>query len=589
MARGAATRKGPKRQEDPHQYSSLLWDALAKREQEPSAPRALQHTPPRSTPPTHLSVFVPLRPSYRGPAFPLRHSDAAKAKLTDAARLQAVLDVGWVRSLGPRERGQIAGQVEIARSGRRGSLRVQQQHEEGKQETRGRKLSPEGIVAQHYQVARPVISKLVQHANTRPDVASLPRSGRPTVLTPTKQEKLAETFNKHQGLANTRSLAAEPLQGWETTYKGRKRTSPSHQTVSAWVKAQDIHTFSERPPLLNNPTAIEERRVAATTLRGVASFNCDTDESYVVKGHGAKKPCFVPTKTLTRETAPVLQDAAHGHPPKLFLSGIVTRPRFKLLKGNRVELDSVHNGKVALFRIRGVRQRKKRRRGDDKKFIPLEDDPIFENVNMDGVLYRELMTMKGGGLDMIQAYNEAREPRETAKVLTLDIARLEQLRRADPPNVRPVVADEMRTMLQEDGAPGHGYDNRHGGRPTPVHDALEAECSARRVKLIKQPRLSPEMNMLDLGVWNALKSRVAARGAEVPQYTGGNTNEVEAALWAIVKEEWELLPAETLFRIAMMKEVVFEEIAKVEGQEVARVPHVGVRQLFELVSPAQQE
>jgi len=54
-----------------------------------------------------------------------------------------------------------------------------------------------------------------------------------------------------------------------------------------------------------------------------------------------------------------------------------------------------------------------------------------------------------------------------------------------------------------------------------------------------------------------------------------------------VRDERGKLPAEKLFRIAMVTVMMFEKIVEAKGLDVAAVPHAGVRKLFAVKSSSQ--
>ena len=484
-----------------------------------SLKRALaRSTPPRepssSSSSSPLETRLPLRPTYDGDAFEFKHSKAGASKLTDAARCQAVEDVHWLKAQPERVVAEFAGRTTIEAADRRTSLRTQVRHELERSETRGRKPTVEAIVARHYGVDKKTVKNLVRTLVSRPNLAALQRPGRPAVLTPTKQARLKEVFNKHEGRAPLRKLASESVEGWETSYDKEKRKSPSTYTWRRYLKDATIRTLRPRPDINNSAKAVSERLSYCTAYLQCAADSIDVDEAYVRPGSDRKKPSVI---VEPGEKPPPYVDAAHGYPPNVLLIGLVTAPEFEetvdATGQSIVKVSKVQDGKVLLARVRGVRQRQKARRGLDGKLIEKSTDPIYFNLNINGAVYRELMRKEGGGLDMVDEYIKADQPgRQTAKVLAVDMTVAEASEDEGELVHKGRRSKRMRSgqvRIQEDGAPGHGFDNRHEGRPTDdVHDQLVGDCEKRDFKLVKQPRLSPETNMLDLGVWNMLKSAV---------------------------------------------------------------------------------
>ncbi len=84
--------------------------------------------------------------------------------------------------------------------------------------------------------------------------------------------------------------------------------------------------------------------------------------------------------------------------------------------------------------------------------------------------------------------------------------------------------------VKEDGAPGHGYNNLQGGKPTALHNKLVADLKKFQIELIKQPCHSPEVNACDIGFWNILRAYICEHSEAIPAFTGKNADQVEAAI-----------------------------------------------------------
>ena len=165
-------------------------------------------------------------------------------------------------------------------------------------------------------------------------------------------------------------------------------------------------------------------------------------------------------------------------------------------------------------------------------------DFMFENTTISGERYKQLMEMEGGILDMIEWYfkPETRPANYSTSVcLSIDL----EVDKLDPERATRRLEGPARSFLcriQEDGAPGHGFDNLHN-RGTLTHDSLKWNCSQRGMVLVKQSRHSPETNTLDLGVWSCLKAGVDRRGGKrMPRSERFNHEMVEAAMWRAAQE-----------------------------------------------------
>lgn len=589
------------------------------------------HTPPgsaagsaHSTPTTATATVVPLmplRPTYDGPPLVFKYSDAPMAKLTEAGHVQIVLDAAYLEKQTKEVRAsygvryeRLAGAADNdAETGDgfvpRRSNRLREVPAARLPSSSGQKKGVSNILADHYGVTKRTVNRVLSDADHRPSLAPLLRSGRPPHFTPTKQRVVVDAFNEAGGHASFRRVErlVGDIPGYETRYADyRHRHRPSLQTITNYFNSDElaITTLRPRPDLMQSGgRAINERMEYCTTYLDHASESFDLDESYVQQCDKGKRLALMPGDAVPEGAEGVSINSAHGHPPKVFLFAVVTAPDFRIATSDdreqSVEFHPVRNGKVALFRVRGSKSRSRRRRhSETNDLIPKEDDPLYTNIAIDGSVYRHIMEMTGGGLDAIELYKSSQEPLHTGKVLVIPMDANDRgaLSMATSSSASASSSSAPRASrqskrvrpgmdrIQEDGATGHGYDNRHN-RTTAVHEALAESCLLRSHKLVKQPRLSPETNLLDLGVWNALKAGVGARAREVPEYNGSNTDAVEAAIWTVVKDEWEKLDARILFNVAMTKEAVFHNIVDVNGAEAGRVVHAGVRKKLGTGSP----
>jgi hypothetical protein len=162
----------------------------------------------------------------------------------------------------------------------------------------------------------------------------------------------------------------------------------------------------------------------------------------------------------------VVYDQGSDHYPKIFLFGATTQPKVITRDGAKHYVEE-RNGKVALFRIRGVRKRKRNSNGKKK------GDPIYENITINGRRYKTIMEMQGGLLDKIEQYyltDERPTNYSTAHVLAIDLDEEEEDIKNNKPVERwnQVPAEDLASLnivSQEDGAPGHGHNNRMDADP----------------------------------------------------------------------------------------------------------------------------
>ena len=270
----------------------------------------------------------------------------------------------------------------------------------------------------------------------------------------------------------------------------------------------------------------------------------------------------------------------------IFLFGITACPRLinpETCATDGAEFDLHRNGLVALFQVRGVSLRQRNDQWGKK------GDPMYCRANMDGLLYRYLYECEGGVLDCMEAYDDGLPVETRIRVINVPVIKSGSGVSTDAEEVRRQL--QLRNnnrekggfdfkQIQEDGAPGHGYNNRQSGKPTEVHNELASRLEDNGLELIKQPKLSPATNPLDIGVWNMLKSKLDARMSEVPMQQGGNQNEIQAAMWTIIKQEAALLPARNFFNVWVQRQANLKAIHKAEGGHIGQQPHTGIRKKY---------
>ena len=140
-------------------------------------------------------------------------------------------------------------------------------------------------------------------------------------------------------------------------------------------------------------------------------------------------------------------------------------------------------------------------------------------------------------------------------------------------------------IIQEDGAPGHGYSNRKKGEPpTAEHDRFTTEAEAKGMKVERQSANSPELNDLDLGVWFALDAAKERRYKEfLPRM---QKEELLDKLWECIVEEWENMSPDALFSIAEHKVDVAKCVIDNDGAKMKKEPHANARKRTELAIEA---
>ena len=146
--------------------------------------------------------------------------------------------------------------------------------------------------------------------------------------------------------------------------------------------------------------------------------------------------------------------------------------------------------------------------------------------------------------------------------------------------------DKIEPRLKEDGAPGHGFNNRavaeNGthGTPNDTHDKIAAEAAKKLIDLWKQPSRSPELNKLDLGVWYHLWTKVLSHFAEFLDAMQPEKAQLNR-LWEIIEDEfWKIDPA-MLLSISEHELDVARKVIEREGRHLLKEPHAEARKRAE--------
>jgi hypothetical protein len=524
-----------------------------------------------------VRTLKPLRRSYTGGPIQVFSGFGRRPKLTVVAKQNIVMDfyeedkrLSAEKQLPTRENKE-----RHRKRTRRSSSSVGLEEEE---ERPGQPKGPYLLVAEHYGVAKQTVYDIIKHAREESKLDNAERPGAPVLMTQEVRNVVVQTFNACNGRITIKGLAKK-LQGkvnWKSSRKGKILTAPSTATISRLMNDPTIHIGVLRVVPTLNEKAIEERKAFPAIARLLNDdFLCTHDEAYVqvrvLKGRMIMDLSLQLNEQDEAIPMPVEQDGGGQAAPKIFLFGSYSKPRVVRILG-KLYFDPDFDGRVALFRIRGVRARKVKRLDKQK------GDPIFENVTINGARYKQIFEMTDGFFDYIDMYfDPSRRPHDysTAKVLSLDLEEeLESQPQAEGPLPR------TRVWCQEDGAPGHGYDNIHN-KGTVIHQELVQNAALRGVKLFKQPRHSPEMNAMDLGGWRMLKRAVENRSDEVPYFDGRNSGVIEAKIWEIAKDEWlNNYDPMKVFLIFEQRRILMDEMERANGGNITVEPHTGLRKKF---------
>eukprot|EP01050_Picozoa_sp_SAG11_P000448 SAG11_NODE_13_length_26388_cov_67.360341_20_plen_326_part_00 len=286
------------------------------------------------------------------------------------------------------------------------------------------------------------------------------------------------------------------------------------------------------------------------------------------------------SEELRKEFSQIVTDK--NHPDSIMAMAVVTKP--VLRPGWTDDSDMwLTNGKIGIYRctkiVTETNGKKKYETGPDgaKRVVTrnvrnpvtgrMRKEPVYEvppntpredDSTMDGAMYSRLMREKA--LPDVVAYMSAGDAAGSG-----------------------YAAAGGRTIGQEDGAPGHGFANKaknevdgRPGRATGDHKEMEEVARALEIEMEKQSAKTPEGNLLDLGVWYHLWSRVMRRYKEfIPRFR--TKKELLDKLWAVVEAEFWAMDPHTLYVIAEHKIDICKHIVEAGGDQLKKERHGGAR------------
>lgn len=131
-------------------------------------------------------------------------------------------------------------------------------------------------------------------------------------------------------------------------------------------------------------------------------------------------------------------------------------------------------------------------------------------------------------------------------------------------------------VFQEDGAPGHGYNNRRNRKPSTVHDDIvQTALEKYDIKVVKQPAHSPDLNACDLGFWYALDVAFQEKVSTLDMRNCHMhaTGWVESEMWRLLQEAWNELEPRVIWNTFMHRDVIAAALIKERGRHVVLPPH----------------
>ena len=120
--------------------------------------------------------------------------------------------------------------------------------------------------------------------------------------------------------------------------------------------------------------------------------------------------------------------------------------------------------------------------------------------------------------------------------------------------------------VQQDGAGGHCSHN-----DPDIVEYLQSIVMDHKIKMYTQPPNSPDMNILDLGLFNAIQAAY---------YRTSPRNSVQ--LIAMVEKTYNEFPLRTINRVWLSLQLCFNETLEIHGDNDYKLPHIGKARLERL-------
>jgi transposase len=430
----------------------------------------------------------------------------------------------------------------------------------------------------HYGINKNTFCLLKKKWQARGHLGSKERPGRPSLWDEKAEQELrdATRANRKATPKQLRYVVKGSTGGGN--YRGKKKEHVSAETVRVWKIQAGYKLVSIKPRPKITPQNAVERKIYATKLVKVKDLEhtrLKVDEKwFTVPGLTGKLSYHEDSDDEDEEQYP--SQGHKRHPPQIMVIAGVTKPVLK--EGWTTEDDKWEkDGKVFIARVQRNKhvERGKKKKGRNGQVLRGPRGPrggkgpeLYE-YKVGDLRPADVLSKETGGLDgklYANMWNGTGD--------AIGTGLLEQAE-----NYGGV------KIIQEDGAPGHGYSNKKEGKPpTAEHDRFTTEAEAKGMKVERQSANSPELNELDLGVWFALDAAKERRYKEfLPRM---NKEELLDKLWECIFDEWKNLSPETLFSIAEHKVDVAECVIANNGAKMNKEPHGNARKRTKLAIEA---
>jgi hypothetical protein len=374
------------------------------------------------------------------------------------------------------------------------------------------------------------------------------------------KNKIIEARNSQNGKSDraivsslkTTELKTKNGKVYETSYNGKKRNSPSKTSVRRVIKEGKQLSVKKRPKLNAHNKRVRyefaQRELALTDEERNNNVVAVDECWFTLERRGKGTLVEHPKGPKIKKNQRVQLVKSKRHPPKILVLAAISRPKIlnQESAGERepARFDPVQNGKIAIVRcVEEVRYKRKVYETINGAKVLKHDkgDAKLVSCTIDAAKYKDFLTRDGGVFKQVRQY----------------------------------FGEGVKVRFQEDGAPGHGHNNRNQREPTIIHDEMVQMGKEMDIEVFKQPHNSPDSNPLDLGIWFALQSKV--RQIEIDEPDRVDDAYTESQIWAAVKQAWQELASRTIWNCWMVKDEILKEFRRTRGQSVVLEPHTGVR------------
>lgn len=416
-------------------------------------------------------------------------------------------------------------------------------------------------ISQYYQISKRTLQRINKKYKAYGDVSCERRSGRPKKIINHVKRIIIDTRNEKGGRSirsTANAIKSKELGTFKTKYRNKERFSPSKSSIGNVILEGKTLSIKKRPKLTPENKEIREKYAKKQMQKSFQERyenRAFIDECYLSLEHiGNGKLIEHADATPVSESQMIRNVISKRHPTKILVMAVVCLPDMLNREtagqqgiGEKAIFSEERNGKVCLLRIieKSCYKRSVSKIVDGKRIIiKNRGDLKWVSINLDGATYSKFLTMKDGVFDSLKNY----------------------------------FGSHAKIILQEDGAPGHGYNNRKRGVPTDFHNELVQNGKKRKIHVVKQPKNSPETNPLDLGIWYSLQSKIKNEMFDVQESNAINNSFVEQKMWEIAKQGWEEIESKTIWNCCLVRDEILKEMAKNGGDVIKKEPHSKIRE-----------